>query len=168
MKLFSRKPRLRRPGGLRQRGGALLEFALVAWLLLLLMLAIADFSCLLWVHLTMEHAVREAGRFALTQRLEPSLVGPRHEQVIQVARLQSFGLLDQLQPSFEITVNGVTQRYATSGSYHSGMFGASQDRVQWVMDAHWPLMTPLIRPFFSKGEYHFRVATFFVNEQVKP
>src|SRR5437899_784452 len=49
-----------------RRGTAAVEFALVAPLFLLLVFGILDFGRLFYVQETLQHALREAGRFAVT------------------------------------------------------------------------------------------------------
>lgn len=151
----------------RQRGAAMVEFALVAPLLFLLIMAIMDLSMLLWVNLTMQHAVREAGRYALTMRNDGyTSAGARQMQVVQVIKENSMGMYDQLKPHIKITLNGTPHDYggADASGFSSDMFGSSGDMAVMQLDCTWRLMTPLMRPFFSGGEYKFSVATVFNNE----
>lgn len=68
----------------RQRGAVLLEFALAAPILLLLVFAALEFGLLCWVRLTMQHAVQEGAH------------GDRATLLARVSE-QSMGLYERLQ-----------------------------------------------------------------------
>lgn len=150
-----------------QRGAIIVEFALVAPLLLLLIMAIMDLSTMMWVNLSMQHAVREAGRYALTMRNDGyTSAGARQMQVVQVIKENSMGMYDKLKPRIKVTLNGSPYSYdgSDASGFGTGMFGVSGDLVVMQLDCTWTLMTPLMRPFFHGGEYKFSVATVFNNE----
>lgn len=149
----------------RQRGATLVEFALVSPLLFLLMMATIDLSALMWADLSMQHAVREGARYALTGRTDGyASAGDRYLQVIQAIKDNSMGVYDKVNPRIEVKLNGTDSSYGSSSAYDSGMFGGAGDLVVLKFDCTWPLMTPLMRPFFSGGTYKFSVATTFNNE----
>lgn len=54
----------------KQAGIALIEFAIVATLLFALLFTIVDFALYGYVKLTMQHAVREGARYAITGRTD--------------------------------------------------------------------------------------------------
>lgn len=149
----------------RQHGATLVEFALVAPFLMLMITAVIDLSTLLWVDLTMQHAVREGARYALTGRSDGyARAGDRARQVIEAVKLNSFGVFDRVKPVIQVTVNGSLATYRDTTAYRPDMFGNSGDLVLLQFDCSWPLMTPLMRPFFSAGTYTFKAATTFRNE----
>ncbi len=50
----------------RSAGTSILEFAMVAPMVLLLLFAVFDFARLFYVEMNLQNAVREAGRFGIT------------------------------------------------------------------------------------------------------
>lgn len=152
-------------GSNRQRGATMVEFALVSPLLFLLMMATIDLSAMMWANLSMQHAVREGARYALTGRTDGyASAGDRYLQVIQAIKSNSMGVYNMVNPRIEVKLNGATTSYGNSSSYGSNMFGSSGDLVVLKFDCTWRLMTPLMRPFFTGGSYKFSVATTFNNE----
>jgi len=155
--------RLRR----RQRGASAVEFALIAPVLFLLLLLALDLGISLWVNLTMQYAVREGARYAVTgqSNLDPSAKNQqRYLAIIQEIKNNSMGLYNLVAPSYTITINGKAQSYATQGSYSTGMFGQPGDIIVLQLNCAWPMLTPLARPFFPAGTYSFSVAATMRNE----
>lgn len=153
----------------RKQGGiATLEFALVAPVLFLLLCIAMDLGVALWVNLTMQYAVREGARYAVTgqSNLDPSATNQqRYEAVLQEIKVSSMGLYNYVSPSYVITINGGTsQTYSTQASYSTGMFGNPGDIVVLQINCIWPLLTPLIKPFFANGKFSFSVAATMRNE----
>lgn len=152
----------------RQRGATVIEFALTAMLFFFIVFAIFEFSLLYWVNLTMQHAVREGARYAITGRSDldpgdpddPEYQLQRYKAVIQQIKNQSMGLYDQVKPT--IVVNGV--EYGNPENYNASMFGNPGDIIVLQLNCSWPLLTPLIQPYFPAGDYHFSVAATMRNE----
>lgn len=145
----------------RERGASAVEMAIVAPVLFFLLIAIVDVCAMFWVNLTMQYAVREGARYAVTGRsdLDPA---PRNDQrhiaVIEAIRASSMVLYDKV----EARVNGV--RHGDAGGLREDMFGGSGQIFVLRLDCAWPLMTPILRPFFSDGKYRFSVAATMRNE----
>lgn len=74
------------------------------------------------------------------------------------------GLYSLVSPSYVITINGATQSYNTQTSYSTGMFGNPGDIVVLQINCIWPLLTPLVKPFFANGKFSFSVAATMRNE----
>ena len=152
----------------RGRGSTLVEFAIVAPVFFLLMLAIVDFGVLFWANLTMQHAVREGARYAVTgqSNLDPDTAQQyRYRAVIQQIKNNSMGIYDRVNPTLVVTVNsGTPQTYGDPTAYSTSMFGGPGDVVVLQLNCTWPVMTPLIQPFFSGGVYRFSVAATMRNE----
>ncbi|MGT2473896.1 TadE/TadG family type IV pilus assembly protein [Paraburkholderia terrae] len=165
-----RVPRARRSQGRRrgQLGVATLEFAFIAPILFFLLCMVMDLGVALWVNLTMQYAVREGARYAVTGQtgLDPNQKSPqRYLAVIQEIRDQSMGLYPLVNPSYAITVNsGKAQSYASDASYTSSMFGNPGDIVVLQINCAWPMITPMIRSFFPGGFFNFSVAATMRNE----
>ena len=152
----------------REQGGTMVEFAIVASLFLLVLMAIIDLGLLFWVNLTMQYAVREGVRYAITGQanLDPNGGNQqRYLAVIQSMKDNSMGMWPSLAPVVSIGLNGgAAQSYANQASYTSGMFGSAGDIVVVQVNCTWPLLTPLMAPFFPGGKYNFSVAGTMRNE----
>lgn len=136
--------------------------AIVAPVFLLILLALVEFSMMFFATLTMQYAVREGARYAITgqSNLDPSTSSQqRTKAVIQGIRDSSLGMYEKLAPV--ISVNG--KSYA-SNAYTSGMFGAAGSIIVLQLDCDWVVTTPLLSSFFKDGKYHFAVATTMRNE----
>lgn len=147
-----------------QAGATVVEFALVASLLFSVLLAIVDFGHMFWVNLTMQHAVREGARYAVTGRadLDPTPGNPteRCDAVIEKIRRESMGLYDQVvqRVDFKTVAGGAVTTLGAGSCY-----GAGQIIVVDVQAAA-PVLTPFLRPLFTGGEYRFSVSTTMKNE----
>ena len=146
-----------------ERGSAAVEMALVAPAVLLLMMGIIEFSLVFFSTLTMQFAVREGARYAITGRTDrdPAAAGQqRYLAVMQTIRNNSMGIFNTVNPS--VSVNG--KSYASSSTYSANMFGGPGDIVVLRLDCTWPVTTPLISSFFPDGKYKFAVAATMRNE----
>ena len=146
----------------RERGSSLVELAFVLPMFLLLLVAVIEFSLMFWVNLTMQNAVREGARYAVTGQKASGQQS--YQTVIDTIRTQSMGLFDRVSPSIKVN-NG--NAYATAESYNAGMFGAPGDTIVLEITCYWHLITPLMLPFFDNGTYQFTVATTMRNEYYK-
>lgn len=146
------------PGNSRQAGATVVEFAIIAPAFLLLMIAVIELSMAYFANLTMQHAVREGARYAVTgqSNLDPSASNQqRYQAVIQKIKDSSMGMYDKVNPV--ISVNGVSTTSA-------GMFGNAGDIVVISVDCSWAFSTPMIAAFFKDGKAHFVVAATMRNE----
>lgn len=135
----------------RQSGATLVEMAIIAPVFLLVLVAIIELSMMFFATLTMQYAVREGGRYAITgETADPALV---------IARIRSnaLGMYERTSP--QVSVNGT--KYT---SYGKGMFGAPGDILVIQLDCSWPVTTPLLSSFFTDGAYRFSVAATMRNE----
>lgn len=131
-------------------------------LFLLLFLALVEFGLMFFTTLTMQYAVREGARYAITgqSNLDPNTGSQqRYAAVIESIRSNSMGQYDKLDPV--ISVNGV--QYAST-QYSNGMFGAPGAIIVLQLDCAWVVTTPLIASLFTDGKYHFAVAATMRNE----
>lgn len=142
----------------RQGGSNIVEFAIIAPVFLLILFAIFEFSLMYFVNLTMQYAVREGARYAITGQtdLDPASANQqRYNAVIQKMKDSSLGYYDKVSPV--ISVNNVKGNNAS-------MFGNPGDIIVISVDCYWPLTTPLMTPFFTNGKFHFVVAATMRNE----
>lgn len=151
----------------RGRGSAIVEFALVAPLFFFLMMAIMEMGILFWVNLSMQHAIREGARYAITgqSNLDSNQNPQRYRAVLQAIEAASMGIYDQINPILSTAINGgAFQSYGNPSLYTPGMFGGPGDIVVLRLDCTWPILTPLVKPFFPAGKYDFSVAATMRNE----
>ena len=149
----------RMPCARRMGGGTLVEFALVAPLMILLIMAALEMAIVFWVNLTLQHAVREGARFAVTGQ------GGALREQLAVQRIveQSMGLYQRVQPV--LSVNRINRVDAASGPAHiaPGMLGAGGTLLVLQIDGVWPVSSPLLQPWLGTV-YRFRVAATMRNE----
>lgn len=151
---FTHRAWRKKPATRTQRGSSAVELALVMPLFLLLFFGVLDFSLLFFTNLTMQHAVREGGRYAITGAAGKD---GREEAVIQKIKDSSAGMYAKVSPV--LSVNGVKYPEAVAG-----MFGAGGTIVTLQLDCSYTLATPFVGALFSGGVYKFKVATTMKNE----
>ena len=143
------------PPRFRRRGAALVETALAVPLLLLLVFGTVDLGRILFGHLTLQHAVREAGRFAVTGQTAPGTSGdhPRLDSVIQKAIFWA--------DPFPLTAADVQVSSRGGGA---GSVGGPGDLVTISIQYPIHFLTPMIGKFFRNERYVVDVSTTFRNE----
>ncbi len=148
-----------------QGGSSLIEFAVVSSLLFTLLLGVADFGQLFWSNLTMQHAVREGTRYAVTgntaMAATPAAADARCQAAIAKIREQAMGAYERLSSTvtFKTVANdGSTTTIAGGACYTAGQI------IVIEVDSRAPVLTPFLRPFFPNGEYAFSVSTTMRNE----
>jgi hypothetical protein len=148
----------------RQRGVAAVEFSIAAGLIFTLLIGIIDWSYLFFTNLTMQHAVREGARYAVTGQsgLSPR-PGDRCDAVLEKVREQSMGLFDRTESNIVFKTIDGDGNVVTLGS--GSCYGANQVIVVQVDSKHTPI-TPILKSFFDStdGKYRFSVSTTMKNE----
>src|ERR1700759_1551357 len=144
----------------RDDGGATMEFAVVATLLFTIILGCFEFACLMYGQITLQNAVREAGRYAMTGNHKPDPNHPgqnlsRTASITQVARQAAMGL----------DVSNIQISSVLGGANNAGGPG---DTVTISLTANLPLMTALIGQYFTHGTYTSTVSATFRNEPFPP
>jgi Flp pilus assembly protein TadG len=139
-----------------QRGQTLLESALVTVLFFLLTFGLLDFGRMFYVHMTLQNAVQEAGRFASTGNHLPDPKHPgrnlsRVNSIIQIATQAALGA-------------SVSNIQITSQQGGKGDPGGPGDTVTVSLTTNLKLITPLIAAYFPGGQYTFTSSTTFKNE----
>ena len=140
----------------RMRGGTLVEFALVAPLAILLIMAALELAVLFWVNLSLQHAVREGARYAVTGQGGAL----RGQLALQQIVDQSMGLYPLVQPV--LSINRVDAP-ADPSQIAPGMLGAGGELLVLQIDGAWPVASPLLQPWLG-AVYRFRVAATMRNE----
>jgi hypothetical protein len=141
-------------------GASLLETALILPVFVLLMCGLLDFGRLLFTQMTLQHAVREAGRFAVTGRHLDNAGNPnepygRTNSVFRIAQQAASG----------VPLTGLDISSAQGGA---GSAGGPGDTVTISIIHDLRLATPIIARFFPDGIYRFTVAATFKNEPFPP
>lgn len=139
------------------RGQSLLEFALVLPIFFLLLCAIFDFGHLFFVQMSLQNAIREAGRFAVTGRQLPDPSNPG----------KYLSRIDSITKAAQDAAAGttITAINVTSVGGGAGNPGGPGDVITISITDDLQLITPLIANFFGpKGIYTFTVSVSFRNE----
>jgi Flp pilus assembly protein TadG len=141
-------------------GTSILEFAMVAPMVLLLLFAVFDFARLFYVEMNLQNAVREAGRFGITGNhlSDPNHPGQtlsRVNSIIQVAQQAAIGL-------------DVSNIQISSASGGKGSAGGPGDTLIISLTTNLKLMTPIVAQFFTNGSYTFTVGVTVKNEPFPP
>ena len=141
-------------------GQSLVEFALVAPMFFLLVFGITDFGRLFFTQETLQYAIREAGRFAVTGRHLTTSGGADIDRVTsikQTAQKAAIGMIKNID-DISVMSGGVTN-YG----------GGPRETVVVTLTTKLPLITPFIGKFFPPdGAYTFTVSTSFMNEPFDP
>jgi hypothetical protein len=139
------------------KGGNLLEAAIITPLLLLLTFGIVDFGAMLYVHLALQNGVAQASRYAVTGNVRPGMT--REQSIKAVMREATPSLtLDDGAFSFSNLPPG-------GAGWVGGLGGANAiDKVRITYT--WTILTPVLRPFFSRtnGQLVFTVESAMRNE----
>lgn len=150
-----------------RKGQSTVEFALTAGILLFLLIVLVDFSVMLWVKLTMQHAVRQATRSAVTRK-----DGCDRKVLISDIRENSNGLFDkneliQKEPMETVVMVTVVTPSAAPPPVRAVVAdtGEPGDLLTVSLDYSWPLHTPLLKTFFTGGAYEFTVSCTMKKEQ---
>jgi hypothetical protein len=143
----------------KQLGATVIEFTIVAAFFFLLFFTIVDYSMYGFVKLTMQSAVREGARYAVTgqSNLDPDGNNDRSAAIIAKIDDASNGYLTQVMDVDDIRVEDI------DGNAISG-FGSSGDIIAIHLDCEWPSFSPLISTILENGNYTFTVSTAMRNE----
>jgi Flp pilus assembly protein TadG len=137
-------------------GNSMVEFALVAPLFFLLVFGILDYGRLFYVQQTLQYAMRQAGRYAVTG--QKTTGSTRVASIIQVAENAAAGLINSGN------INNIS---ITSGSFTNYAGGPSEE-MTISMVTNLKLISPGIAAFFPNGTYTFTNSVTFRNEPFSP
>jgi hypothetical protein len=143
-------------------GATLLEAAIITPLLLLLTFSIADFGGLFYAYLALENGVSQATRQAITGSTTDDPGNPG----TPLSRAESIkAAMRSATPTLTIPDDAFTFAHMPVGSTSwLGGTGAPNDIEKVTVTYKWPLMTPLLRPFFTGGELTMKVESMMKNE----
>jgi Flp pilus assembly protein TadG len=142
-----------------QSGEAMVEFALVAPLFFLLVFGILDYGRLFYEQETLQYAMRQAGRFAVTGQNAGT---NRVAAIIQVAENAAAGLINSGNIN-SILITSVDP--TPSGNIiQTNNAGMGTEEMTITMVSNLKLITPGIAAFFPNGTYTFTNSVTFRNE----
>jgi len=144
---------------MERRGEGLVEFALVLPMALLLMFALIDLGRWYWIRETLQNAVRQAGRYAVTGQSSNGYT--RVQSVAMVAQNAAAGL-----ENLTITVSSSPDALA---GWTLGTAGGPGDFVKIEIQAPLGFFTPGIARYFGpSGSNTIDDAVAFRNENFPP
>ncbi len=151
-------------GGWRKRlaaseGTTLVEFGLVILMFMTLIFGVVDFARLFYAQTTLENAVRQAGRYAVTGNHQTN-----QQNGSQMSRIASITQVAQ-QAAVGLDVSNIQISSVTGGS---GSAGGPQDTCIITVTSSVKLLTPVVAQFFTNGKYQFTVSVRFKNEPFPP
>jgi hypothetical protein len=138
------------------RGTNLLEAALITPLLLMLMFGIVDFASIFWVWLALQNGASQATRFAVTGNQMGTL--SREESIKAAMRTATPGLTIA-DGAFSFS------HLSPGGSAWIGGVGGPNDIGKVTINYTWPVLTPVLWPFFPGGQVSFAVESAMKNER---
>jgi Flp pilus assembly protein TadG len=162
-----------------RKGQTTVEFALTALLLFAFLFAIIDLAVMFYVNLTMQHAVREGTRYAITGQPDsgPLAGQSRKDALTQIIINSSNGLykndLNQEDPTVSVLTPTSTSGFSNYTGTPAEYTGKPDQIIIVSLNYTWPLLTPILSPFFpvsqdGKGKniavYKFTVQATMKNE----
>jgi Flp pilus assembly protein TadG len=152
------------------KGQTAVEFAIVAPLFFLLLLAVLDYGWLFFAQMNVQQAIDDGGRFASTGNHTTVTTGGVQTTL---SRLQS--IINTIQNEISIPGVNVQQNLvvcSTNGGCSNGggsaPAGGPEDTVTLTLTTSLPLFTPALASLFSGGAYTFTASTTFKNEPFNP
>lgn len=133
-------------------GQSIVEFAVVLPLLLLMFFGIFEFGRFYFTKLTLQHAVREATRFAITGNV---LTDPETGEPIDRAGSIVRVILHNTK-DLDVALDGITISPADGGG--------PEDIVRVAVDFRYDLTLPLVRGIVPDGHVNLSFSTAMRNE----
>ena len=149
-----------------ESGQTMVETALSATLFLLFMFGTINFGYLYYGKVTLQNAVRQAGRYAITGNcgsgncFQNGNNGNRLNTIVQTVQNYSFNL----SPTVSVTCTGTCPSYSGNGGAENA--GGPGDVVQ--ISATYTFSPIFVTKFFPSGGYTYTVSSVFKNELFPP
>jgi len=137
------------------RGTSLLETALVLPLLLLITFSIIEFGAMFYAYLALENGVSQATRYGITGNVQAGQT--RDASIVAAMR--------DATPTLTIDDAAMSLSHLPQGgaNWLPGPGGPGEIE-KLTVDYNYDIMTPLLRPFFTNGQFHIQVASSMRNE----
>jgi hypothetical protein len=147
-------------------GQAMAEMAISLTLLLVIALAAMDFGYLFFTKVTLQNAVRQAGRYAVTGQCVSGSNGScslsRYNSIVNTLQDTSLNLLN----------NGNTADVSITCTNKGGgcpnNAGGPGDLVTISVSYPYGFLSPMLASFFPGHSYVIRVGAAFINEPFQP
>jgi Flp pilus assembly protein TadG len=143
------------------RGQQLVEFAMIVPLFFFLIFAVLDLGHIFYIEMTLQNAIRQAGRYAVTGNSGYNGAANRLQSIQQVAQQESIGLINAGSVEVGVVTNPVSGGPA---EIIWGTAGGPSDTVIVELSTTVPFFTPMIGAFFPNGGDTITVSTTFKNE----
>lgn len=158
---------------MNRKGQTTVEFAATALVLFTVLFALIDLAIMFYVNLTMQHAVREGARYAITGQGGDN--GNKRRMALEGRiRACSYGLYDKnANPRrnealsvrvLPLSSTGSTTPFANYTGTPVDDTGNPNQIIIVSLDYSWPLLTPILQPFFENGQYSFVVRATMKHE----
>lgn len=148
-------------------GQALVEVAISLSVFLLLAMGTIDFAFMFSHKLTLQNAVRQAGRYAITGQCVAGSNGTcslsRYNSILTALENASEGLLNSGNVASDVTMTCTNE-----GGGCPNPAGGPKDVVTIQVAYPYNFITPLIAPFFKNQPLTIKVSSSFTNEQFPP
>jgi len=147
-------------------GQTMVEMAFALSVFLTLLMATVDFGWMFSNKLTLQNAVRQAGRYAITgQCIESngSCSETRFNSIEQILENYSLGLVNSNNLSSVVSITCTSQ----GGGCPNGA-GGPGDIVTITVTYPYQFVTPAIAAFFTNHSYTIKVSAAFTNEPFPP
>jgi Flp pilus assembly protein TadG len=149
-----------------ESGQAMVEVAIGLFLLLVLTMAAIDFGYMFSTKVTLQNAVRQAGRYAMTGRCitgsDGSCSKTRYNSIVATLQDYSLGFLNSNN------TGDVTFVCTDKGGGCPNQAGGPGDQVTISVAYPYGFLSPLLAAFFPSHAYTVRVSAAFTNEQFPP
>jgi hypothetical protein len=143
-----------------ERGTNMVEAAIITPLLILMTFSIVDFASMFYVHLTLESAVSQATRFAVTGR---TMNGPGGQPLNRSGSIMA--AMRQAAPTLTIPDNAFSFSHMPPGAaaWQAGT-GGPGDIERVTINYPWSFFTPTVRVFFPGGRITLHAESMMKNE----
>ena len=149
-----------------ESGQGLIETALSLSLLLMLIMVTIDFGYMFSTRLTLQNAVRQAGRYAITGQCVQSNGAcslTRYNSVIQTLETASLGVVNSSNAGSIVTISCNNQ-----GGGCPNNAGGPGDLVTISVNYPYRFLSPALAPFFRQHSYTIKVSAAYTNEIFPP
>jgi Flp pilus assembly protein TadG len=149
-----------------ESGQGIIEIALSLSLLLMLIMVTIDFGYMFSTRLTLQNAVRQAGRYAITGQCVQSSGAcslTRYNSVVQTLETASLGVVNSSNASSVVTISCNNQ-----GGGCPNNAGGPGDVVTISVNYPYRFLSPMLAPFFPQHSYTIKVSAAYTNEIFPP
>jgi|HubBroStandDraft_5_1064220.scaffolds.fasta_scaffold63317_3 Flp pilus assembly protein TadG len=149
-----------------ESGQSLIEVGISLMLLLVFSMAAMDFGYLFSQKLTLQNAVRQAGRYAITGQCVTGSNGScsvtRYNSVVQTLQNTSLGYLNTSN------TGDVSMTCTNEGGGCPNSAGGPGDLVTISVSYPYTFLSPMLAAFFPSHSYTIKVGASFTNESFPP